>query len=179
MRLIKVIFIPVAGIMALLAACTAPTSGTSPPAASNEPGVTQPNVSETPAKTDAPEAQVNSPVGVSTAPAADLNSTRQAPMAASVNIINVPGPEAAGGGLYGGEFNPRNIMVSVGATVTWNDMDLAHGTHHVICAGLFSKTMKYGDSFSYTFTQNGTFNYFDDLYDNLDGTIIVVGNGAK
>ena len=95
-------------------------------------------------------------------------------MAAAINIVNVPGPEAAGGGLYGGVFIPRNITVSVGATVTWNDTDPAHAMHHVICTGLFSKTLKWGDSFSYTFTQNGTFNYYDDFYDNLDGTIVVV-----
>jgi plastocyanin len=179
--------------MVLLAACTGQAPGA--PAAANEPGVTQPNAPVTPTNPDATGIQqapnvsavptqpapatVNNTTGVSTAPAAALNNTTQAPMAATVNIINVPGPEAAGGGLYGGVFSPRDITVSVGATVTWNDIDSAHGTHHVICTSLFSNTMKFGDSFSYTFTQAGTFNYYDDLYDNLDGTIVVVGNGAK
>jgi len=95
------------------------------------------------------------------------------PMTAVINIIN--GPNAVGqGALYGGEFSPRNVTVSVGATVTWTNTDSMHGTQDVISNdGLFNTSLKYGESFSHTFTQNGSFNYHDDLHDNMDGTVIV------
>ena len=95
------------------------------------------------------------------------------PKTALVNIIN--GPNAIGkGDLYGGEFFPHDIGVSVGGTVTWNNTDSVHGTQDVISNdGLFNQKLEYGQSFSYTFTQNGTFNYHDDLHDNMDGTVVV------
>jgi hypothetical protein len=96
-----------------------------------------------------------------------------APMTAQINIII--GPNAVGlGALYGGEFSPRNVTVSTGGTVTWNNTDSVHSKHDLISNdGLFNTTLQYGESFSYAFTQNGSFNYHDDLYDNMDGTVIV------
>jgi hypothetical protein len=96
-----------------------------------------------------------------------------APTTALINIIN--GENARGlGALYGGEFSPRNVTISIGGTVTWNNTDSVHGTQNVISNdGLFNKSLEYGESFSYTFTQNGSFNYHDDLHDNMDGTVIV------
>ena len=99
-----------------------------------------------------------------------------APMTALVQIMSDPQQAQGLGALYGGEFRPRNIAVSVGATVTWNNTDNVHtdkGHDLISDDGLFNKHLQYGDSFSYTFAQNGTFNYHDDLYDNIAGTVIV------
>ena len=73
---------------------------------------------------------------------------------------------------YEGEFRPQTIKVSVGATVTWNNMD--NKVHSVISDdGLFSKRLEYGESFKYTFTQNGSYKYHDELYDGMDGLVYV------
>lgn len=95
-------------------------------------------------------------------------------MTALINIINDPQVAQGQGALYGGEFRPRNIDVSVGATVTWNNTDTARPVHMVVSNdGLFNKTLNFGESFSYTFTRTGTFAFSDPNYDNVDGTVTV------
>ena len=96
-----------------------------------------------------------------------------APMTALINITPTE-HFRVGGHLWGGQFSPRIIAVSVGATVTWNNTDEVGLFHSVVSNdGLFSNNLTYGESFSYTFTQNGTFNYEDPTRDNMDGTVIV------
>lgn len=76
---------------------------------------------------------------------------------------------------YGGEFEPRILTVPVGTMVTWNNED--NKDHTVISRnGLFDKRLTAGESFSYAFTQPGSFNYYDLLYGNMDGTVYVVDN---
>ena len=99
--------------------------------------------------------------------------TQPEPVMTTINII-FSFSNANLGALYGGEFEPRNISVSVGSTVTWNDTDTWHVQHSVVSNdGLFNQSLTYGESFSYTFTQKGSFRYQDPLYDNMDGTVIV------
>lgn len=99
--------------------------------------------------------------------------TQPAPAMTTINIIFDYGT-ANLGVLYGGGFEPRNISVSVGSTVTWNNTDAWHVHHSVVSSdGLFNQRLTYGESFSYTFTQKGSFTYQDPLYDNMDGTVIV------
>lgn len=103
--------------------------------------------------------------------------TRQAPgqttpsMAALVIILADPEQRAAAFN-YEGEFRPHTIKVAVGTTVTWNNTD--NKDHSVVNDdGLFSKRLRYGESFNYTFTQNGSFRYHDGLYDGMDGIVYV------
>ena len=99
--------------------------------------------------------------------------TQPAPaMTALVKIISDPQQAQALGTLYGGEFSPVNIAVSVGGTVTWNNTD--NNAHSLSSDdGLFNQLLLPGESFSYTFTQNGSFNYHDPLYATMKGTVIV------
>lgn len=58
------------------------------------------------------------------------------------------------------EFRPRIITVPVGTTVTWINKDKQ--VHTVTSEnGLFNGTMEPLGSYGYTFTENGTFDYFD------------------
>lgn len=99
--------------------------------------------------------------------------TQPAPVMTTINIIFDYGT-ANLGVLYGGGFEPRNISVSVGSTVTWNNTDAWHVQHSVVSNdGLFNQLLLYGESFSYTFTQKGSFTYQDPIYDNMDGTVFV------
>ena len=76
-------------------------------------------------------------------------------------------------------FIPANITVPVGATVTWihrdREADSAVWFHNVTSeTGLFdSGLLAFGDTFSYTFTERGTFNYYNNEFPYRHGTVIV------
>lgn len=104
-------------------------------------------------------------------------SSRQTPMQPTPPIetlvIIIADPEQRAAGFnYEGEFRPHTIKVPAGTTVTWNNTD--NKVHSVISNdGLFSKRLEYGESFNYTFTQNGSYIYHDELYDGMDGLVYV------
>ena len=70
-------------------------------------------------------------------------------------------------------FAPAELTVSVGTTVTWdNHDDIPHTV--VEKNKLFrSKALDTGDSYSFTFTQSGTYDYFCGLHPHMVGKIIV------
>ena len=70
-------------------------------------------------------------------------------------------------------FSPSTIIVPVGTTVTWTQLDAI--MHTVTSnAGLFySGGLALGDTFSYTFTESGTFNYHCTPHPWMRGTVIV------
>jgi plastocyanin len=78
-------------------------------------------------------------------------------------------------------YIPATITVPVGTTVTWIHRDRQEDEswwwHSVTSTtGLFDSSYLYfGDSFSYTFTEPGTYNYFDRHlgYNVMRGTVIV------
>jgi plastocyanin len=69
-------------------------------------------------------------------------------------------------------FHPGTLTVSVGTTVIWTDKDWI-GMHNVIGNGWSSDNMAHGDTFSYTFTQAGTYSYKCSHHPWMKGTIIV------
>ena len=86
-------------------------------------------------------------------------------------LIVVPGPNEVW--LHGGEYRPGIITVPVGTTVTWIGYD--NDTQHDVASdtGLFFCSLALGGSFSYTFTERGTFNYSCDCSPGMAGTVIV------
>lgn len=93
------------------------------------------------------------------------------PKAVEVKIIVDPEQRAAGFN-YEGEFRPQTVSVATGGTVTWNNTD---NKDHIVVSydGNFNKRLQSGESFSYIFTQNGTYKYHDVLYDGMDGIVYV------
>ena len=75
-------------------------------------------------------------------------------------------------------FSPKELTVPVGTTVTWTNQDSAP---HTVTAGqrgspsgLFdSGQLTAGKSFSFTFSQAGTYPYFCSVHSGMDGTITV------
>jgi plastocyanin len=75
-------------------------------------------------------------------------------------------------------FNPPQIEVEAGTTVTWINADT---TAHTVTAGtrdaptgLFdSGNLDPGGTFSFTFTEPGTYDYFCTPHDGMDGTVVV------
>ena len=72
-------------------------------------------------------------------------------------------------------FNPGNLTVAKGTTVTWKNDDSA--THRIKSGdGSFdSKDLKNGDSFDHTFDTAGSFDYICGIHPSMKGKITVTG----
>jgi plastocyanin len=70
-------------------------------------------------------------------------------------------------------FSPSTITVKVGANVTWTNEDSA--SHQVKeDNGLFlSSVLGNGQSFTYTFTTTGIYNYTCNIHSSMHGKVIV------
>jgi plastocyanin len=69
-------------------------------------------------------------------------------------------------------FEPAQLTVKVGTTVTWKNRDDI--PHTVVSAGKFrSKALDTDDSFSFTFTTSGEYKYFCSLHPHMTGTVKV------
>ncbi|MFQ6015306.1 MAG: c-type cytochrome [Anaerolineae bacterium] len=75
--------------------------------------------------------------------------------------------------IQGFAFNPGRITVPMGTTVTWTQQDSAPHTvtnkEDLFDSGSLSK----GDSYSFTFTEAGTYEYFCRIHPRMIGTIVV------
>jgi plastocyanin len=70
-------------------------------------------------------------------------------------------------------FSPERITVKTGTTVTWLNAD---DTPHTVASSskLFkSKALDTEDSFSFTFTTPGVYQYFCSLHPHMTGTVVV------
>jgi plastocyanin len=70
-------------------------------------------------------------------------------------------------------FAPAEFKVPVGTTVTWVNRDDIPHTVVETDKKFRSKALDTDDSFSYTFTTPGTFDYFCSLHSKMVGKIIV------
>lgn len=69
-------------------------------------------------------------------------------------------------------FEPAQLTVKVGTTVTWKNRDDI--PHTVVSAGKFrSKALDTDDGYSFTFTSAGDYAYFCSLHPHMTGTIKV------
>ncbi len=76
-------------------------------------------------------------------------------------------------------FVPAHLTVNVGTTVTWTNLDQV--PHSVVGKDkkFHSAALDTNDSYSYTFMQPGTYQYFCSLHPQMMGTVIVVKRAAK
>jgi plastocyanin len=69
-------------------------------------------------------------------------------------------------------FEPQQLNVKVGTTVTWKNRDDI--PHTLVSPGKFrSKVLDTDNSFSFTFTAAGDYNYFCSLHPHMTGVIKV------
>jgi plastocyanin len=89
--------------------------------------------------------------------------------------------EAAGNqvGINNFAFSPQVLTVKVGDTVTWTNSDSAgHTVTSTTPAGvLASGTLQNGQTFSFTFTKAGKFDYHCAIHPSMTGTIVVAEAG--
>jgi plastocyanin len=71
-------------------------------------------------------------------------------------------------------YVPDSVEIPVGGTVTWTNSDtVPHTATAKEREALQSGTLNPGDSYSQTFDQPGTFDYFCEFHANMKGTIVV------
>ncbi len=90
----------------------------------------------------------------------------------TANIVIVQGSGTQGNAA--GYFSPANFTAKVGQTVTWSNGD--GSTHTVTTQGstLFdSGNIPSGGTFTYTFTQLGTYKYYCTIHPWMVGTVVV------
>ena len=88
----------------------------------------------------------------------------------SADILIVQGAGNQGNGKF---FAPSNFTVKIGQSVTWANKD---GSTHTVTntpGTLFDQTLASGDTFKFTFTQPGTYQYYCTLHPWMMGTIVV------
>lgn len=96
------------------------------------------------------------------------------------NNNNTPGANEVF--IQGMAFSPANKTIAVGTTIKWTNYD---GYAHTVTSGtpgtpsgLFdSDNIGANGTFSYTFDQEGTFNYFCKIHNSMRGTITVKSSG--
>src|ERR687895_13525 len=87
------------------------------------------------------------------------------------------GAGGAGGAevsMEGIAFQPAEVTVSAGDTVTWTNND---SVGHDVTADSFSSGdpggMASGDTFEHTFEEAGTFDYVCTVHPGMEGTVVV------
>ncbi|AEH60783.1 PKD domain containing protein [Methanosalsum zhilinae DSM 4017] len=73
--------------------------------------------------------------------------------------------------IQGFDYDPSEIIAHVNDTVVWTNMDTVR---HTVTADEFdSGDLDQGDSFNYTFTEPGTYDYVCIYHPGMRGTVIV------
>ena len=71
-------------------------------------------------------------------------------------------------------FGPQTLTVKAGTTVTWtNKDDIPHGVASSNNAFTKSRALDTDDSYSFTFTTPGTYQYFCYIHPHMVGTVVV------
>ncbi|MCX6520160.1 MAG: cupredoxin domain-containing protein [Actinobacteria bacterium] len=92
--------------------------------------------------------------GATADPAADQG------LSASVDIIDL-------------DYSPREVTVTVGGTVTWDNTGAAPHTVTEQDSAWTSELLQPGDRYTRTFEETGTFSYYCTLHPGMVGTVIV------
>ena len=72
-------------------------------------------------------------------------------------------------------FAPRTLTIAAGDTVTWTNSDSMPHTATSEDDAFDSGNLDEGQSFSFTFTEPGTYEYVCGIHPRMTGTIVVEG----
>jgi plastocyanin len=77
-------------------------------------------------------------------------------------------------------FQPATVTIQAGDTVTWTNNDsVAHTATSTHDPASFDGEMEPGESFSFTFSEPGTFDYICEIHPAMEGTIVVEAAAAS
>ena len=107
--------------------------------------------------------------------AACSGSSTAAPSAPPSAAPSAPAPAATGSAvsIASFSFEPAEITISAGTTVTWTNNDSAGHTVTADDGSFKSDTLGTGATFSQTFTAAGTFAYHCAIHPSMKGTVTV------
>ena len=106
--------------------------------------------------------------------AAVLGAVVGSGLAGGVLVARAQTATAAAVSIDNFTFTPQKLTVKVGTTVTWtNKDDIPHGIAATGNAFKRSAAMDTDDSYSFTFTTPGTYQYFCYIHPHMTGTIMV------
>jgi plastocyanin len=85
-----------------------------------------------------------------------------------------PAAATAAVGIDNFTFNPATLTVKAGTKVTWtNRDDIPHGIASANNAFARSQALDTDDSYTFTFTTPGTYQYFCYIHPHMTGSIVV------
>ena len=176
MRITRIIAIPLIGLLVIAGSCASPIAPVpSTPAPPIQPELPTPVPAPPAPLTPAPAPPPPTPI--TPAPPPPTPITPAPPPITPVTPPPTPPTPPAVQGPYdiwipGNSFSPTILTVPVGTKVTWTSKD---GNQHTVSSndGLFEVFLGYGQSFSYNFTDRGTYNYYCRPHDEMSGKIIV------
>ena len=102
------------------------------------------------------------------APSPTPSPVPPAPSGPSATVTIPRGAEALGRNAY----NPAELTVAVGATVTWTNTDVVSHTSTSDATGWNSGIIAPGGQFSFTFPTAGTFSYHCAIHPGMVGTVV-------
>ena len=70
-------------------------------------------------------------------------------------------------------FSPGTVTIQVGDTVTWTNNDAMPHTATSTDESTFDGEMQPGESFSFTFEEEGTFDYFCEVHPDMQAMVVV------
>ncbi|HTY53536.1 MAG TPA: plastocyanin/azurin family copper-binding protein [Methanomicrobiales archaeon] len=152
-------------LVVLAAGCTT----TTPPAPTPTPTTVPPTTIAMTVETTAPP-ETTAPTTEETTVVTTLPpTTTAAPTPAPVPVV-----------IQNYGFNPQTVTVPAGTTVTWTNLDsiqhqVANSKTAAFGPGLMfqSAILGKGDSYSYTFTTAGTYEYYCPIHPFMIGTVFV------
>ena len=86
---------------------------------------------------------------------------------------DMPSVESVTVRINGMRFEPANITVKPGTTVTWLQGSQMPHTISGDAEGLRSNTLYQGQKYSHTFNATGSYKYFCDLHPSMTGSVVV------
>jgi plastocyanin len=147
----------------LLAGCTGAPSGQPPATTQPTPATTTAAITVVPTTTASattiPATTVATPVQPVTTTAAPTTMVPPAPVAVTIqNFL----------------FSPASVTVPRGTTVSWTNLDPSQHTVTSDVSGKFSSgILMTGQTFSFTFTETGSYPYHCGVHPTMHGTVIV------
>jgi plastocyanin len=93
----------------------------------------------------------------------EVAGTEEAATGAESGIVNIE--------IRNYKYTPQNVTVKVGQTVRWTNNDTV--LHDVVGSGIESEYLQKGETFIYTFEEEGTYQYICTIHPWMEGEVIV------